>query len=389
MERALEQLEAAAWRVGRRRFPAGALRPGALAGAAAELSRLYARRSAPPAGDAALLPARLLFFTVSELPKWVAALAELGAPVAPASGSLDVLDLGAGCGAATLGLLLARLGRSDAPLRVQAVDRDAAGLELLAETCAELATEEGWPPSELRLVQQDLGRGLPAGCAEQSFQLVLLGNLLGELTADAGAALVRQALARLAPGGHLLVLEPALRETSRALHRLRDLLLEEGRGSVLAPCTRQGPCPALLDPDDWCHESRPFRAPPRLEQLSRLSGLRRRELRFSFLALAAGSGARPGPGPGAWRVVSEPLVSKGKREQFLCGEAGRVRAVLLGRHRSAANAAFRELQRGQLCWIQGASVKRSELRLDAESRVEMSWGGEGWRERAGARAGAP
>jgi hypothetical protein len=78
-------------------------------------------------------------------------------------------------------------------------------------------------------------------------------------------------------------------------------------------------------------------------------------------------------------VVSEPLVTKGKREQFLCGEAGRLRAVLLGRHRSALNQAFRGLRRGQLCWIQGGAVRGSELRLVAETRVEVIRDGEAGR----------
>ena len=109
-----------------------------------------------------------------------------------------------------------------------------------------------------------------------------------------------------------------------------------------------------------------------MRELSAQSGLRRRELRFSYLILttAGVEQPRPTPRPGAWRVVSEQLVSKGKRELFLCGEAGRRRAVLLNRHRSTANEAFRDLRRGQFCWIEAAEERGPELRLSAESHVD-------------------
>ena len=47
-----------------------------------------------------------------------------------------------------------------------------------------------------------------------------------------------------------------------------------GRAHVFAPCTRGGPCPALDDPRDWCHEDRAFRPPRRLAALMQRTGLR-------------------------------------------------------------------------------------------------------------------
>src|SRR5439155_17805257 len=87
--------------------------------------------------------------------------------------------------------------------------------------------------------------------------LVVMGTLLNELPAEARLSLVQRALAAVSPDGAVIVIEPALRETSRALHELRDAVLAGGHGFVFAPCTRTcAPCPALADPDDWCHEDR-------------------------------------------------------------------------------------------------------------------------------------
>ena len=381
----IERIEEAAWTVARRSFPADVIRPSVLARTALELSRLYTgpRRDAPPAVASSHLPARLLFFTISELPKWVFSLAQLGRHGSLTAGpaALEVLDLGAGCGAATLGLLAFCAGRRDVHLRVHALDRDPAGMELLGEVLDELEREPGWPRVELATrSQHDAGRPLPEALCAPRYQLVLVGNLLNELPPERASALVRQALTLLAPEGSVVIVEPALREPSRALQRLRDDLLAEDRCRVLFPCVRSGPCPALIDPGDWCHQSRFWTPPPLLRQLSTQSGLRRRELRFSSLCLAAPAKAQaveraPVTGPGTFRVVSEVLLSKGKRELFLCGAPGRLRAVLLNRHRSPDNEAFRELRRGQLCSIEEATDRGAELRLASESRVVCLDGG--------------
>ena len=48
---------------------------------------------------------------------------------------------------------------------------------------------------------------------------------------------------------------------------------------------------------DWCHERRPWQPPPMLRQLASATGLRRRDLRFSYLVRAvacAGSSSESG-----------------------------------------------------------------------------------------------
>jgi hypothetical protein len=77
-------------------------------------------------------------------------------------------------------------------------------------------------------------------------------------------SLVQRALTALAPGGEPVLIEPALRETSRDLHRVRDHVLGPRRAHVFAPCTRAaapGPGPrARLVPrrstGPGCHGTR-------------------------------------------------------------------------------------------------------------------------------------
>src|SRR5215470_12051056 len=82
------------------------------------------------------LAARALFFTVADAPKIAIPLAELdGRGLLPRS-ELRVLDVGAGAGAMTLGLLAHR--GAAGPTRVTAVDRDARALAILRRVAGRL-----------------------------------------------------------------------------------------------------------------------------------------------------------------------------------------------------------------------------------------------------------
>jgi ribosomal protein RSM22 (predicted rRNA methylase) len=157
--------------------------------------------------------------------------------------------------------------------------------------------------------------------------------------------------------GALVIIEPALRQTSRALHRLRDQLLTRGAAHVFAPCTRAAaPCPALADERDWCHEDRPLALPPRTAALAAATGLRDTGVKFSYLVLRRDPSplvAAP-PDRTALRVVSEPQKAKGRRELTACGEAGWVPLRLLTRHRTDRNRPFERARRGDVLLVDHA-----------------------------------
>jgi Mitochondrial small ribosomal subunit Rsm22 len=219
--------------------------------------------------------------------------------------------------------------------------------------------------------------------------VVLVGQLLSEHGRGEGDRVARHvdlvtALARdaLAPDGSLVIVEPALRDRTRHLHAVRDAILARGFGgapqetrgglTVFAPCLHAAECPALAHPGDWCHEDLAVDLPPWLVPVARGAGLRWEGLTFSYLVLRTDGrtlrSALPSKGP-LLRVVSGPLVSKGKREALLCGELvggpGRVRARRLDRDKAPGNAVWESLPRG--------AVVRVEPPLSAESpRIEES-----------------
>ena len=210
------------------------------------------------------------------------------------------------------------------------------------------------------------------------YDLILVGHALNELWAGAPDAVPRRAdwlrgvlVPLLAPGGRLIVIEPALRDTSRALLAVRDQVVAAGL-VVLAPCLVQTSCPALLRERDWCHQSRPWQPPELVRRLSAAAGTDNDRLDFSYLVLArAVDGAPPAHGPDRFRIVSAPLPEKGKRVIWGCGPAGRERLVRLDRQRGPANAAFDRLDRGDVATLSPLERRGDGLRVGPDAAVTL------------------
>ena len=306
-----------------------------------------------------LLGAYLLFYwpisylqargILSELPRRPRAVLDLGSGPAPVA--FAALDAGA-----------AEVVAADRSARALAAARS------LAAAAGEPISTREWNPA----------RGAPLAelAGARRFDLVTMGHVVNELfpgpDADARrAGLLEQALELVAPGGSLVVFEPALRDTSRALLRVRDLLVARGY-AVRAPCLFRGPCPALLRETDWCHAERPIEPPPIVAQLGKAAGLRKEAVKMSYLVLAPrGEGWASPPAGRVFRIVSEPLASKGRLRYMGCGPEGRVGLSLQEKHVTEANRRFGELLRGDVVEIAGAEPRGDGLALGEGSTVKV------------------
>ncbi len=200
------------------------------------------------------------------------------------------------------------------------------------------------------------------------FDLIVAAHLLNELylamppveRMSARAERVRAwCETLLAPGGTMVILEPALRETSRALLAVRDQLVAAGGLHVVAPCLWAGPCPALALDRDWCHDA--------TFEPSEIIG--RRPRRVDFATWRCARQAPPPTDPSLFRIVSDRLDEKGRLRVFGCGPAGRHPLVRLDRHHTRPNAAFALIERGDLIRVQGATPAGDGLRVGAEATV--------------------
>ena len=357
------QLEAAVYAAARSVVGDAALATPALTRAIVDRSRRYTSERealARPADRVGDLAARAVFFTIADAMKIAVPVHELVARGALPDSTLRVVDVGAGCGAMTLGAIAS----ITSPLEVIAIDHDRDALKIAAAATRAFAT----PSFAITTRSDDVAKAeLPPA------DLVIMGSVLNELAPERALGLVERALLAISDSGAVIIIEPALRDTSRALHAIRDAILARGTGHVFAPCTRRAaPCTALADPRDWCHEDRALALPPRTAELARLTHLRDSGMRFSYLVL------RKQPlslvaDPAAWRVVSAPFPAKGKLELIGCSERGRVRLRLLRRHRSAANRAFEDADRGSVLEIAAEpDLDKDRLEIVAETTVRSS-----------------
>lgn len=334
----------------------------------AKLSQAYNAGEAEGAKTKLPLEARIAFSFPRDVPKGAAAVRELvatGALTLP----LRVVDVGAGLGAMTWGLVraLAAAGLSGA-VEALLVDEDAEVLRA-AEAIAKAAPRG---PVSLNVTTR---KASVEGFEPPAADVVFLGQVLSELDREleAEARVLRHAavLERLAAAGRtLVVVEPALRDRTRHLHAVRDRLVPSL--GVFAPCLHARACPALQDEHAWCHEDLDVDLPAWVVPLARAAGLRYQRLTFSYLVLRKDGKRLP---PAGFRVVSERLTTKGKTEIFACTCEG-TRPRLRQLDRDAARSGgptFAELRRGDLVTVsEGGTAGVAESgRVNANATIDV------------------
>jgi ribosomal protein RSM22 (predicted rRNA methylase) len=338
--------------------------PGRIAQAAKRLSLMFTSGHAPlPAhylADADALAAYRAAFLLPNAKKVLHCLAQMERlSLLPHEGPLDILDLGAGPGTASLAASLFFAQRRPAqPIRCWAIDQEAAALQEAQRLFAAIRSpSHDFEAHIARISPEAISKLLGA----RRFHLIIAANVFNELDApDAAHRLCQTLLAdQLRPHGAFLIIDPALRETARPLMQLRDALLLDGTAHVLAPCLCQSGCPMLRANDrDWCHFYIDWECPALVARIDALSGMRHRHLKMAYLLLRAkGEGCENSSDKDLARVVSSPLDSKGKRELVLCAMSGELRRVRrMHRDASEANRDFDAVVRGDT--IRSASPAR-------------------------------
>jgi ribosomal protein RSM22 (predicted rRNA methylase) len=345
-----------------------------LAANVARLSRLLTlgRENLPPAylKDAGLREAYVSYFLPSNVRKILLPLQELSLHPSNmhSKAKLRILDMGCGPGTAILGVMEFFSQRETAPLleftAVDLVPENLKEAEKLFTACRN-ATRLNATLKTIHSSIEDMKNP-----TDNFFDIILLSNVLNELFPQdevrikKRAGLLHNLLNHLLDAnGSCIIIEPALRETSRDMLEVRDAILEQGL-RVYSPCFYNGKCPALVNPKDWCHEDIAWDPPRLIQEIDKLTGLRKDSLKFSYLVL----GKKPISlsdvcGSHAFRIVSEPLVSKGKIEFFACGPDGRRLITRLDKDKASVNQAFEKMHRG--------SVVRFEQLIDEGKRYKV------------------
>lgn len=320
-------------------------------------------------------------------------------------GARSVIDAGSGPG--PVAAAFAASGATELTL----LDQSARALELAREAIPFRAAPRGGTPPSIATVTMDISCPDPSriplwGTAD----CVSFGHSLNEVAFDQNdrvavrASLLERYAAALAPGGTILVIEPALLSTSRDLIAVRNLLVSRG-WKALAPCIGRAAleCPALAAGEgQTCHDAVRWEMPRSVESLARELGLDKESLKMTWFLLEpprnltggagrayAGAGVKSSAGvcaraegasadadgksvdesahggadEGLFRVVSDPMLNKGGRvRRLLCGTTGRFPLSVPAGSADAARSGFDALERGDF------------VRVESPEPRENGWG---------------
>lgn len=234
------------------------------------------------------------------------------------SEALTVLDFG--CGPATAAFALGSLFAGN--LLIDGVDFSASMLALAEKLVKQHFGSDG-------RVQLKTSTRL-ADTSKKQYDLVLASNVICELPSKTRDKLIEQLYHHLAPTGLFVIVEPALRTTTRRLMQVRgDLLLRHPNLRAVFPCTHCNSCPMLAAGDnDWCHATLSWDKPQLVAQLDRLSGFNKHRLKYSTMVFR-NNGSRQTD----YRLIRAAAKTKIGRELLLCGEDFFGYAVLPKRYR--------------------------------------------------------
>lgn len=187
-----------------------------------------------------------------------------------------------------------------------------------------------------------------------------------EMTAQVATRLHEQA--HMSHASTMVLIEPALQDTSRRLLMVRDHLLEKG-WCVRAPCLHQGHCPALHHEQDWCHATIQWRPPSPIEKIAQRASIHKSRLKMTFLVLRQQDTEQWSDA--SFRIVSEPLHTKGRYHYIGCGPAGRVGLTMLARHDNEVSRRFQMLRRYDVITLSEPERRGDGLRLDPQAPLDV------------------
>ncbi len=193
---------------------------------------------------------------------------------------LKVLELGAGPASGITGMLAAsNLHLFPSPQHIALIDQEQSMLNLGASWLRRLYQKS------IRCVKHDMLKENFLPEKAPRFDCIIMSYSLNELalTPENSARMIETAIKRhLTPKGIFVIIEPALRSSTRRLLEMRSHL----KAHVLLPCMGNHPCGALRDPDDWCHEDISWWRPESRRILDELMHHDHKNLPFSYLVLA-------------------------------------------------------------------------------------------------------
>ena len=303
--------------------------------------------------------------------------------------AVRVLDLGSGPAPASCSLADLAQGRGEQNMAFEfclcdsSGDALSLGKKILEAAYAKNASVETRVCNLENIFQPKNGAAFLDG---KKFDFIIASHSLNELwkgekkRGEKIAALLKNLSACLDDGGLMLLMEPALLATSRALIEARDSLIASGL-KVASPCLQSAsPCPALENPNATCHAQFDWDMPQIVADLAALAGLNRADVKMTYFIFGRnGSQCQEvvQDQKVAALVVSEPMLNKAGRIRYvLCDGKSRFTLSAKNGEPNAAAQGFFDLKRYDKIKIAGAQVRSQKgeplsLGFDEKTRLEF------------------
>jgi ribosomal protein RSM22 (predicted rRNA methylase) len=172
---------------------------------------------------------------------------------------------------------------------------------------------------KMRLLAQDFRRLRFSA----SYDLIFLGHVLNEhphlYDGEHLIEWLQKLLRHLHDDGLIIITEPANKEPSRALQRLRDMIIKSDLADVIAPCPAVHCCPLLERQSDWCFSEYHNTHHPALLKLSQQLSFQDKIIKSSYLIVTHKSFQR-----GLSRLVGGFMQDeKSVMRRYVCTDIGR------------------------------------------------------------------
>lgn len=281
--------------------------------------------------------------------------------------SLNILDLGCGPGTALLATASYFKNRGNS-LRLFGVDNDSTILSDAKKLVGMIA-----PDAKFDSTSGDISKVKIASLVgKNKFDIIIAANVINEIGYDDRSLGIVTSIMKdcLLDDGVLILIDPALKTSSRGLMWLRDRIVESKIADLISPCVHARPCPMLAANErDWCHFYLEWKRPQLIAKLDDLVGTDHRHLKMSYLILAKMGAMPQREDRSCCRAVSSPLVSNGKIELFTCTSCGELKKIRrLNKNRSPQNEIFSNLSRGDLVEVEGDGEVKKDTKVKAVER---------------------
>lgn len=158
----------------------------------------------------------------------------------------------------------------------------------------------------------------------ESFDIVILSYVLGELKQTDHLNLINQALEKTSHYG--LIVTPGTPHDFQYLLKIRNHLLNKG-AFIIAPCTHQKPCP-LTTTEDWCHFNIRLQRSS-LHQVAKKAQLSYEDEKFCYLLF---SKVPPSLPLTQGRVIRKPIRRSGHILLDICAKGELNRHIISKTH---------------------------------------------------------